>query len=207
MRSSTLDVARALGGARLVVLGGTGFLGKLFCSMLLDRYPEVGRIYLVVRPKGADGGTPEARFAGEVAPSEALDPLRRAHGSRYDDFLHDKIVPIDGDMGRPLCGLGEARVRQLRSTIDAVINVAGVVDFNPPSTRPWRRTPSAPSISSSSRVPSEAPVFHTSTCYVAGSRKGTDPRGGPARALLSRAPTRWPPSSGTRIGRSPSASI
>ena len=63
-RNETLDVARIVEGARLVVLGGTGFLGKVFWSMLLDRYPGVGRIYLVVRPK--HGGTPESRFWAEV---------------------------------------------------------------------------------------------------------------------------------------------
>jgi long-chain acyl-CoA synthetase len=198
MRASTLDVARALGGARLVVLGGTGFLGKLFCSMLLDRYPGVGRIYLVVRPKGADGGTPEARFAREVAPSEALDPLRRAHASRYDDFLHDKIVPIDGDMGRPLCGLGEARVRQLRSTIDAVINMAGVVDFNPALDDALAANAfGAVNLVELARALGGVSVFHTSTCYVAGSRPGPileeDPRITPFPRADTMAAELWDP--------------
>src|ERR1700722_6960922 len=127
---ATLDVTRTLRGARVVILGGTGFLGKVFWSMLLDRYPDVGRIYLVVRPKA--GATPAARFWSETARSEALEPLRRAHGDGYDAFLREKIVPIDGDMARPQCGLDEGVVRELAGTIDAVINVAGVVDFNPP---------------------------------------------------------------------------
>jgi long-chain acyl-CoA synthetase len=181
MRAGTLDVARVLGGARIMVLGGTGFLGKLFCSMLVDRYPGVGRIYLVVRPKGADGRTPDARFASEVAPSEAFDPVRRAHGPRYDEFVRDKIVPIDGDMSRPLCGLGEARVRQLRSTIDAVINVAGVVDFNPALDDALSANAfGAVNLVELARALGGVPVFHTSTCYVAGCRPGPileeDPR-------------------------------
>ena len=55
-----LDVARVMDGARIVVVGGTGFLGKLFWAMLIERYPEVGEIFIVVRPK--DAGTPESRF-------------------------------------------------------------------------------------------------------------------------------------------------
>ena len=98
-----LDVARrtARRGAsrRRLVLGGTGFLGKVFWSMLLDRYPDVGRIYLVVRPKS--GGTPEERFWSDIATSEALEPLRRAHGDGYEAFLREKVVPIDGDIGAP----------------------------------------------------------------------------------------------------------
>ncbi|HEY6459201.1 MAG TPA: SDR family oxidoreductase, partial [Polyangiaceae bacterium] len=107
-RTETLDVARIVDGARLVVLGGTGFLGKVFWSMLLDRFPGVGRIFLVVRPKG--GGTPAKRFWADVATSEALAPLRARYGEAFEAFLREKVEPIDGDMGRPLCGLDEALV-------------------------------------------------------------------------------------------------
>src|SRR5690348_18212785 len=68
-----LDVAQQLDGARLVVVGGTGFLGKVWLAMLLHRYPEIGRIYLVVRAK--DGRDSEARFWSEIASSAPFDAL------------------------------------------------------------------------------------------------------------------------------------
>ena len=46
-----LDVRAQLNGSRLLVMGGTGFLGKVWLSMLLHHYPEVGHIHLVVRPR------------------------------------------------------------------------------------------------------------------------------------------------------------
>jgi long-chain acyl-CoA synthetase len=179
----SLDVERIVDGARLVVLGGTGFLGKLFWSMLLDRYPNVGRIFLVVRPKG-EGGTPAARFASEVVPSVSLDPLRRAHGASLEGFLAEKVVPVDGDMARPLCGLDAALVRDLRGTIDAVVNVAGVVDFNPPLDEALDANAfGAQNLVALARALGDVPVLHTSTCYVAGMRKGPifeqDPRATP----------------------------
>src|SRR5579872_555715 len=177
-----LSVSRVLDGARLVVLGGTGFLGKIFWSMLLHRYPNVGRVYLIVRPKAR--ATPEARFWAETAASEVFDPLRTAHGEGFEAFLRDKVVPIDGDMGRPRCGLGEALVAELRATIDAVVNVAGVVDFNPPLDEALDANAfGAQNLVELARALGDVPILHTSTCYVAGRRKGPifeeDPRAKP----------------------------
>ncbi len=182
MQRGPLDVAGVLDGARIVVLGGTGFLGKLFWAMLLDRFPGVGQIVLVVRPKG--GANPEERFWAEVATSEPLAPLRRAHGERFEAFLREKVRPVDGDMGRPLCGLGEALAAELRGTVDAVINVAGVVDFNPPLDEALAANAfGAQNLVGLARALGDVPVFHTSTCYVAGTRKGPivedDPRAHP----------------------------
>jgi long-chain acyl-CoA synthetase len=197
---ATLDVTRTLRGARLVILGGTGFLGKVFWAMLLDRYPVVERIYMVVRPKA--GSTPASRFWSEIAGSEALGPLRRAHGDGYEAFLREKIVPIDGDMGRPQCGLDEGLVGELAGTIDAVINVAGVVDFNPPLDEAiGANAHGAQNLVALTRALSTddrpTAVLHTSTCYVAGTRQGPiyeeDPRTHPFPRCAELGVDAWDP--------------
>jgi hypothetical protein len=73
---SHLDPTRMFEGARLVVVGGTGFLGKVFWAMLLDRYPGVGHIFLVVRRKGAS--SPQERFASDIATSRCDAPTATA---------------------------------------------------------------------------------------------------------------------------------
>src|ERR1700690_2536496 len=171
MKRSTLDVSGIFDGARLVVFGGTGFLGKIFWSMLLDRYPNVGRVFLVVRTKG--GVVPEARFWSQVAPSEALAPLRRALGVGFEAFVRDKVVPIDGDRGLPLCGITPELVSELKGTIHAVVNVAGVVDFNPPLDEALKANAfGAQNLVALAQGLGGAPIMHTSTCYVAGTRQG-----------------------------------
>ena len=171
MEHRPLDVSRTLDGARLVVVGGTGFLGKIFWSLLLCRYPNVGRIFLVVRAK--DGESPEQRFWNSVAASEPLAPLRAAHGEGFEAFLRDKVVPVGGDVGSPLCGLDSDGVHDLAGSIDAVVNVAGIVDFNPPLDDALEANAfGAQNLVALARALGDVPIFHTSTCYVAGTREG-----------------------------------
>ncbi|MDP9036011.1 MAG: SDR family oxidoreductase [Myxococcota bacterium] len=192
----TLDVVGLLRGARLVVLGGTGFLGKMFWSMLLDRFPDVGSIVLVVRSKG--GLAPAERFWRDIATSETLEPLRRAWGSRFEAVLREKLRIVDGDMARPLCGLDESLVRDLRGATHAVINVAGVVDFNPALDDALDANAfGAQNLVSLARALGDVPVFHTSTCYVAGVRKGPIYEAHPCAVPFPRAgeldPRLWDP--------------
>ena len=108
--------------------GATGFVGKVALSMLLDRYPEVGRVFVLVRP--GTGGTAEARFFDKVAPSRPFDPLRARHGAGFDAFLREKCVPLAGDVSDPLLGLSEADLARVAG-LDLVLSSAGLVDFDP----------------------------------------------------------------------------
>lgn len=175
-----LDVKAQLEGARLLILGGTGFLGKIFWLMLLDRYPEIGRIFLLVRKSKTK--TSEERFWSEIATSEAMKPLRDRYGDGFEAFLREKITPIDGDVGLPFCGIGEARIAELKGTVDAVVNVAGVVDFNPPIDEALDTNAfGAQNLVALAKALDDetlgdrrrrTPLMHTSTCYTVGNRKG-----------------------------------
>ena len=70
-----LSVRAALAGRHVFLLGGTGFVGKVLLAMLLDRFPEIGRVYVMVR-RGT-GTDSEARFWNNVVPS----PARRTRTS------------------------------------------------------------------------------------------------------------------------------
>jgi len=175
MPANPLDVGKLLAGRRLVVLGGTGFLGKVFWLMLLDRYPEIGKIYLLVR--STKELSSEERFWNVIVKNEAFRAMREQHGDGFIAFLKDKVVPIDGDVGRSFCGVSEAVMNELAGTIDVVVNVAGVVDFNPPLDEAIDANAFGAQnlLALTRRITTDArpmKLMHTSTCYVAGRRRG-----------------------------------
>jgi long-chain acyl-CoA synthetase len=167
-----LDVTETLRGKNLLLIGTTGFVGKVALSMLLHRYPDVGRVYCLVRP-GA-GNTADERFYKKVATSEVFQPLREVHGAGYEALLRSKIVAIGGDIGRPLCGFSEAQLAELaqHGGLHAIINSAGLVSFTPSLESALRiNAMGAKNVLDVARA-TGARLVHVSTCYVAGRREG-----------------------------------
>src|SRR5689334_14060159 len=122
-----LDVGAQLDGKTILLIGTTGFVGKVALSMLLHRYPGVGRVYCLVRP-GA-GNTADERFYKKVASSPAFDPVRAVHGDQFEAWLQTKIVALPGDIGRPLCNFTDDQLATLK--VDVIVNSAGLVSFAP----------------------------------------------------------------------------
>ena len=47
--AAPLSVRDALRGKNVLLIGGTGFIGKVWLANLLTELPEIGRVYLLVR--------------------------------------------------------------------------------------------------------------------------------------------------------------
>src|SRR5271156_6503728 len=82
-------LAETLAGRRILLTGGTGFLGKVFLHLLLRWHPEIDRIYLLIR---GDARSSVSRFRREVLESPALAPLREHLGARFDRYVAEKLV-------------------------------------------------------------------------------------------------------------------
>ena len=57
---SQLKPSEIFKDCNIFMLGGTGFLGKVALSMLLTRFPQVGRVYMMVR--ASSRAESESRF-------------------------------------------------------------------------------------------------------------------------------------------------
>jgi len=180
------EPSRLLAGRRFVVAGGTGFLGKVWVSMLLHRFPEIDHLWLLVRPK--EEQTADERFWSQIVTSAVFDPIREAHpGPEFERFLRAKVTPVAGDLVEPLLGLDERLVESLKGKVDAVVNVAGVVDFNPPLDEALDVNAFGVNNLVALARTLGARVMHTSTCYVAGYRAGLIEEDSPLEVPFPRA--------------------
>src|SRR5918911_1837425 len=84
-------------GRRIFLIGSTGFLGKVTLSMLLHRFPNIGRVYVTVRARSAEESL--TRFWNNVITAPPFDPLRERYGSAFEGFIRDKLVIVGGDIG------------------------------------------------------------------------------------------------------------
>ncbi|HEY7725535.1 MAG TPA: AMP-binding protein [Anaeromyxobacteraceae bacterium] len=164
-----LDVEQALAGKRILFTGATGFVGKVTLSLLLDRYPGVGLVFVLVRP--GTGGTAEARFLAKVARARPFDPLRERHGSGFEAFVAEKCRAVAGDVSSPLLGLSEADLAAL-GRLDLVVNCAGLVDFTPSLELALGVNVRGAQHAAEVCRRTGAALLHVSTCFVAGNRDG-----------------------------------
>ncbi len=175
----SLNVSQQLNGKTILLYGGTGFLGKVWMSLVLAHFPEIEHIYMVVRSrKRSDGSirqSSEQRFLTEVATSGAFDPLRKQHPKdAYMTFMNAKVTAIDGDVTNPFGGISDELRDTLRGKVDILVNSSGVVDFNPPLDKSLDVNAfGMQNLVALAKDLGNIKFLHTSTCYVAGDRTGT----------------------------------
>jgi NAD(P)-dependent dehydrogenase (short-subunit alcohol dehydrogenase family) len=99
------------------ITGGTGFIGRYLVERLLAN--REGKIYVLVR-EGSLGRLEELTAGWRAAAGTSVDK---------------RIVPVIGDLRRPLLGVDEERVTELRGKIEHFVHLAAVYDMTAPAER------------------------------------------------------------------------
>jgi thioester reductase-like protein len=170
-QGAPLSVRQVLRGKQILLIGATGFIGKVWLEHLLSNVPEIGKIYLLVRRQRTT--TAQRRFEKIIEESPVFDPLEQRHGSDFSRFLSEKIEIVDGDIGKPGLGLEDSTRQRLARSIDVVVNSGGLTDFNPDLRDALSsNVESAANLVEFLRESDHAALIHLSTCYVVGRRDG-----------------------------------
>ena len=170
-QGEALSVRAALSGKRIMLIGVTGFIGKVWLANLLMDLPEVGRIYLLIRRQKSNPA--QARFEKLVEESPVFDPLYKRYGAGLARFLRERVEVVEGDVSAPDLGLAPDMSEALRKNLDLIVNSSGLTDFNPDLRDALlTNVDAAVSIVEFVRKSHHAGLLHLSTCYVAGARDG-----------------------------------
>ena len=169
MRLSPTEIFK---GKKIFFIGGTGFVGKVTLSMLLNNFPDIGKVYATVRAR--DETESNTRFWTSIVTSPTFDPLREKYGDGFEDFIREKVVTVNGDVGSEFLGLDEKEAAKIMADTDVIINGAGNVTFNPPLESALRtNVVGSNNIIKMARMMKKARLVHVSTCFVAGKRSGS----------------------------------
>jgi long-chain acyl-CoA synthetase len=168
---SELSVRESLRRKNILLVGATGFIGKVWLANLLTDVPEIGKVYVLVRRRKSI--TAKERFQRIVDESPVFEPLTQLHGQEFRQFFAEKIEVLDGDVSRTGLGLDEATQKRLASKLDVIINSSGLTDFNPDLRDALAANVNAvANVLEFLRQTDHAALLHLSTCYVAGNRDG-----------------------------------
>lgn len=166
-----LSVRAALRGKHILLIGATGFIGKVWLANLLHDVPDVGRVTLLIR--GHRSATALERFERIVRESPVFDGLAEQHGAGFAEFLRQRVEVVSGDATQECLGLDAETVRRLARSVDVVVNSAGLTDFNPDL-----RDALASNVKATVHLLNflrgchHAALLHLSTCYVVGQQDG-----------------------------------
>jgi len=166
-----LSVRKALSGKRVLLIGVTGFIGKVWLANTLLDLPEIGKLYLLIRRQKSNPS--QKRFEKVIEESPVFDPLFERYGDRLGAYLAERVEVVEGDVSQPGLGLEPEVATRLRKDLDLIINSSGLTDFNPDL-----RDALAVNVDSTYhliefvRGSENASLLHLSTCYVAGQRDG-----------------------------------
>jgi alcohol-forming fatty acyl-CoA reductase len=170
-RVGQLSIRETLANRHILLIGVTGFIGKVWLVDLLENVPDIGKITLLIRRNRTTSA--QRRFEKIVEESPTFDGLQERYGRSLGAFLKEKIEVVEGDVSQPGLGLNEpARVR-LAKSLDLIVNSAGLTDFNPDL-----RDALASNVDSTVhlldfvRRCDRPGLMHLSTCYVVGMRDG-----------------------------------
>jgi len=170
-RLERLNVRETLAGKHLLLIGVTGFIGKVWLVDLLEKIPNIGKVTLLIRRNRTTSA--QRRFEKIVEESPTFDVLQDRYGAKLAAFLREKVEVVEGDVSQHGLGLDKETQSRLQRSLDVIANSAGLTDFNPDL-----RDALSSNVDSASylldflRKCDHAGLMHLSTCYVVGMRDG-----------------------------------
>ncbi|XP_045457933.1 putative fatty acyl-CoA reductase CG8306 [Melitaea cinxia] len=109
-------------GKNFFITGGTGFVGLCLIEKILRSIPDVGKLYLLMRPKK---GKEVSERLQEFPDNPVFEKLLETESKD----IFKKLVPVAGDVGSENLGLNTEDRQMLIDNVNVVIHSAATLDF------------------------------------------------------------------------------
>ncbi|MFQ5599724.1 MAG: SDR family oxidoreductase [Candidatus Krumholzibacteriia bacterium] len=170
-RVERLSVRESLAGKHILLIGVTGFIGKVWLAQVLNDLPEIGKIHLLIRPQRTTSA--RRRFERMVEENPVFHGLHQRYGDELPKFMGERVEVVEGDISRPGLGLDPGTLERLRPKLDVIVNSSGLTNFNPDLRNALAINVDATvHILDFIRSCDHAALLHLSTCFVVGDRDG-----------------------------------
>ena len=170
-QTTRFSVREILTGKTILLIGVTGFIGKVWLAQLLEDLPEIKKIYLMIRKQRSTSAL--RRFEKMMEESPVFDPLFERYGKMLPRFMEDHLEILEGDLTQANFGIPADKYLALTKELDLVVNSSGLTDFNPDLRSALSANVDAPLRTIEFlRHCDHAALMHLSTCFVAGMKDG-----------------------------------
>ncbi|CAG7730615.1 unnamed protein product, partial [Allacma fusca] len=105
------------------ITGATGFVGKCLGAKLLQFCPNIGKIYILVRPRPDSQAGILSKYS-DMVNSTVFENIRK-----NSPTLLEEVCCLPGEMSLPCCGF-DATTLELIKDVEVVIHCASAIRFN-----------------------------------------------------------------------------
>ncbi|KAK7486341.1 hypothetical protein BaRGS_00022389 [Batillaria attramentaria] len=120
--SERMSISAFFRGKNIFITGVTGFMGKVLLEKLLRSCPDVGTVYVLVRPK--KGVQPQDRIK-QIMDSKLFEKVMQDQPG-----VEAKVMPINGDILESHFGMSSEDQHRVCENVHVVFHSAATVKFD-----------------------------------------------------------------------------